>query len=520
MKHLFFIAVLSLIAIFLHGYQFAVSDQAIFIPYINKYLDNSLYPGDPLFAQSSAQTSFFYPVLAQLVKFIDIQKVFFAGFVVFQFFFFHALYKLSKIILGDRKLSYFSLIPFFLPKFIAGTSIQTFDLYFGYRSIGIVFLLYFLSFVVEKRFYLASLTAAIGFWIHPLSIIPTIAILPFVVGFTTREKILKVLKVLSVALLLLLPYFLFNVYQSKNVFPLSNAFDPFWLEIIRGRDQYIFPLNWNLIEWLAVAFYLGVIVFFIKRISKSVSRIIVTVVLVGLVTFVFNLFFLEVLKTPLIAQFQLVRSIVPLSYMVLVMTPLFFTFNNVLLRVAGFIVFLSLSLNKYDILVYSIAVFILLFLIIKRRDFVIPRPWVFGFSLGIFCLMYFISNFHSFLNINQKYQIPKPYNPWIDVQLWAKSNTDISERFLVLPRQIGFRVFSKRSIVSDVKDGAVVMYSPTYAMIWNEIATDFAKFYELSEEDFQSLKVKHKFTYIVTVNTHLLKFPIRYKNDYFVVYKI
>ena len=129
-------------------------------------------------------------------------------------------------------------------------------------------------------------------------------------------------------------------------------------------------------------------------------------------------------------------------------------------------------------------------------------------------------NYKSFFNLRQKYQIPKSTNYWIDVEKWAQSETNKSDTFVVLPRQIGFRIYSKRQIIPDLKDGAVVMYDPIYAKKWQEISNDFANFYNLSEVDFINLKNKYNFNYIVTVKEHLLNLEIAYKNDYYVVYKI
>src|SRR3990167_6420673 len=187
MKHYLAILVLSIIAILIHGYQFAVSDQEIFIPYILKTADNSLFLQDLLFQQPSTNLSIFYSIIGFLTRFLDIQVFFFIGYLIFQFLFFCGIYRFTKIILKDENLAYLSLIPFFLPKFIAGTATLTYDLFFGYRSIGVIFLLFYLSYLMEKKFKEAIFFATAGFLFHPLSIIPNILLLP--AAFLTRSKI-------------------------------------------------------------------------------------------------------------------------------------------------------------------------------------------------------------------------------------------------------------------------------------------------------------------------------------------
>src|SRR3989344_6791415 len=138
LTHYLIILLASIVAIASHGYQFAASDQEIFIPYILKWKDPSLFPSDLLFNQPSANASLFYPVFGFLSRFADLQAIFFLSYLIFNFLFFLAIYSLSYVILKNRKLSYLALLPFFLPKFIGGTATFTFDIFFGYRLIGII----------------------------------------------------------------------------------------------------------------------------------------------------------------------------------------------------------------------------------------------------------------------------------------------------------------------------------------------------------------------------------------------
>src|SRR3989344_8385906 len=149
----------SIAAVVTHGYQFAVSDQEIFIPYVLKLKDPTLFANDQLFNQPSAGASLFYPIFGLLAKAIDLEAVFFLNYLIFQFFFFLAIYRLSHVILKDQRLAYLALLPFFLPKFVGGTATFTFDNFFGYRSIGIVFMILHLSYLLEKKFLKAAIFA-------------------------------------------------------------------------------------------------------------------------------------------------------------------------------------------------------------------------------------------------------------------------------------------------------------------------------------------------------------------------
>ena len=117
-------------------------------------------------------------------------------------------------------------------------------------------------------------------------------------------------------------------------------------------------------------------------------------------------------------------------------------------------------------------------------------------------------------------QFPKTKDDWIDLQLWARNNTPKDAIFLVPPNQTGFRIFSQRSIVTDTKDGAVVIYSPFYANYWRQLMDDLENYHTFKEEEFAILQKKYKNEYVVTLKEHNLNFLPFYKNDSFNVFKI
>ena len=263
MKHLIIIFLLSFIALLIHGYYFAVTDQAIFIPYIHKIRDPSLFPGDTLFEQSSATSSFFYYVVAELAKIVDLEPLFAIAYLIFQIIFLFGIYLLSKTLVANKYLAYAGVLPFLLPKFIAGTNIYTFDTFFGYRSVGLLFFIFYLVFAGQNKFYKASIVAAIGALFHPLSIIPTLTILPALIIFNSEKKA-KTLLISSALFFSIISLFIFT--SSTNfMMLLGHAFDRQWLDIIKFRDEYLFPSKWQPIEWSAVIFYLLVIFLFFSR---------------------------------------------------------------------------------------------------------------------------------------------------------------------------------------------------------------------------------------------------------------
>lgn len=518
MKQFLVIFALSVLSLLVHGYHYAVTDQAIFIPYILKVKDPSLYLNDALFEQSSATSSIFYNIAALASKVVDIQTVFFIGYLIFQFFFILAIYKLAKVVLRDPKLAYLSVLPFLLPKFIAGTRIFTFDTFFGYRNIGLIFFVFYLSYIIQNKFYKAATVAAIAILFHPLSIIPSSLLLPAMILINSKEKI----KNLFVSMLIIfIPILILISFSStSSLVSLSTAFDSQWYSIIKLRDEYLFPSRWILIEWGAVIFYLLVIIILKGKLDSKTKRNINIITSVPLIIFALNFILIDLIKIPLIGQFQLVRSISPLAYIAFILTPLLLLNKNKILKLIGFIALISISLNIYWLVLGAFTTYVILFAILKKEKTSKMKPRVILAIFLVTTVTYIILNVTSYSKLNQKFQIPKPQNEWIDIQKWALLNTNKDEKFVVLPRQIGFRIFSERSIVTDLKDGAVVMYDPKYAKHWDETNSDFMNFYALSEADFKMLKSKYNFNYIVTIKTHALNFKVAYINNYFVVYKL
>jgi len=506
LSHCLIILISSIAAIVTHGYQFAVSDQEIFIPYILKWQDPSLFQKDLLFNQPSANASLFYPVFGFLARFADLQPIFFVSYLLFQFFFFLAIYRLAFVILKDRKLAYLALIPFFLSKFIGGTATFTFDIFFGYRSIGIVFMIFHLSYLLEKKFKKAAVFALLSAVFHPLSIIPIILLFPLIF-IKERLKIRKrtILLILSILLMTIL---LFSQFLPK---------DTTWLSIIKFRDDYLFSSTWSIRAWLAIALYCSLLLVLLKAIKSDIKNAILLIVIISLSLFVTNYFILEVLKSPSIAQFQLVRAISPIAYISLVMSPLLLTYQRPILKILGISSFILLSLNLFNIYLVVFLIFGLAFFFGNNRFFINPSPR-FIFMLAIFIFIIFmIRNFQS---IQMNVQFPKTKDDWIDLQLWARNNTPKDAIFLVPPNQTGFRIFSQRSIVTDTKDGAVVIYSPFYANYWRQLMDDLENYHTFKEEEFAILQKKYKNEYVVTLKEHNLNFLPFYKNDSFNVFKI
>lgn len=521
-KIFFTVTVLSLLAFILHGYYFGVSDQEIFIPYILKSTDNQLFPGDLLFNQSSANASFFYSLIALLSKYLNLQTIFLMGYLMFQIIFFFSIYKLAYVLTKRRDLAIAALLPFLVPKFIGGTANYTYDTFFGYRSIGLVFLIFYLVYLFEKKYNKAAAIAAIGVWFHPLSIIPNIFLLPILVIMENKShyRFIALLKSLFFFFMLVSPLILFSKVSGLSNF--RNMFDADWLSIIKERDDYLFISTWSITGWAALGLYMVPIAMFLRKLEKPTQKTLRLIIITSFTVFLINAFALEILKIPAFAQFQLVRSITSLAYIGLILTVFLISSKYPWQFIFGTLAFVTLAANAFLLFMISIFVYagsLILFRKSSAFSSGVSKAYILA-TLVLTLLVYALINNLNIPKMRNRIQYPKANSDWIDVQKWAKANTKQDDLFLVPPDQTGFRIFSQRPIVGDIKDGATVMYSPTYAINWYQTILDLTNYEKLSDNDFIELRRKYYFSYILTASEKNLRFELKYKNKRFNVYKI
>lgn len=510
MKHILIIICLALFSVFIHGYKFAFSDQEIFIPYLLKESNPSLFPGDELFNQLSAKTSLFYPLYGFLSNFADLETLFFFSFMIFQILFFLAIFRLSYVLTKDKKLAYLSLTLFFLPKFIGGTATSTFDDFFGYRSIGVIFLIFYLSNLIEGKMTKSALFALGGIIFHPLSIIPNIVTLPSIwiaKKIASRKRTILVLSLVVgfISTILLL------IFQK----------DDLWFSIIKSRDSYILPSTWQTRGWLSFALYFSLLFVLLPKLERKIRKTILILVFICLIVFLANFAILDILKTPQIAKFQLARSITPVAYIALAASPLFIVSKSFTLKLIGGVCLVTLALNKFELFVPAFAAYSLLHFL-KDRPFKIESK-VSGTFTALVITLSLLSVLVAGGDLKSQFaniQFPKMKNDWINLQLWAKNYTSIDSTFLVPPRQTGFRIFSERPIVGDIKDGAVVIYDSNHAYYWSSLMKDLDYYNNFDELKFINLKEKYHYSYLVTFKIHELHFPVVYQNNSYTVYKI
>jgi hypothetical protein len=132
------------------------------------------------------------------------------------------------------------------------------------------------------------------------------------------------------------------------------------------------------------------------------------------------------------------------------------------------------------------------------------------------------------LPVNDAWMSPT-FRAWREMQLWVAAHTPTTARFATDPDEKGFRVFSERSPIVEVKDGAAVMFSRTYALEWDCRLQALAvagvvdpdentELNDFSVEGLIALHGLYPFDYVVGRLPQKIPWPEAYRNQVFAIY--
>jgi hypothetical protein len=129
----------------------------------------------------------------------------------------------------------------------------------------------------------------------------------------------------------------------------------------------------------------------------------------------------------------------------------------------------------------------------------------------------------------------RPTTAWREVQQWAELNTPLDARFLVPPHPYGFRVFSKRSVWVDWKDGDIVYIFPEYAPEWRhrmeELGIGLIENQFSPKAQIEQYKKQHWDRLVQVASAHNLNYIVHYadvpyparavfKNELYAIYPV
>jgi hypothetical protein len=564
----------TVFTVIITGYQFAVGDQAQFIPIIRRILDPSLYPGDYLFYQPGNRSSVLLPIVAHLSRVIPLAWVFFIGYMAAMFGLFWAVYRLACALFENTEVAWIAVLLACISR-RQDYAVTTQEGFFTIQPAAMPFCLMALSFFVEGRYVLAAVFNGIAFLLHPIAAMPVLLLLSLYLILNVRTVGWRtVLKAFGLFLLIASPLFIMTAGSISDRFSAESLFkiaSKEWMDIQYLRNDYTFPILWDRASWrhlLSIGTLFAASMFL--RLSYAgpdgKDRKAVWIVVASLISLEIAHIFGSVIPVGLIFQFHWYRGLYMLMYVafiyaafviweeyrqspsavdraiVIVSAGAIATGDDILTLcaiMASLLLWMrtkvSVRLLRQALRVFSIAVSACIIFFASRNPIflaIIGTPVLVFVALAI---LHVKANRYAFVGLlllvvaavkiertglGISLPFAKPNDTWTQVQYWVVASTPKEAVFIVPPNTLGFRNFSERSIVGDRKDGGSTSYSETFAKEWARRMKQLESYDNFHDGDFLNLAQEYAASFVVTRSRQTLSFPKVFENNDFRVYEI
>jgi hypothetical protein len=541
-RHLFFLAA-ALFTIALVGYHFGTFDQAIHIPFLKKYADPSLFPGDAFFEMRHQHYSFFWFLFLPFYRLGVLEPVLFAVHVFITYFTFWALWTLSDTLFQNPLASLLGALALAIPHLgFAGFPLFEFSLL--NRTFVLPFLLWAIILFLRRRYWLAFALLGAMYNLHVISVNFALAMLLFAALRDIRAVGWRNLLVgTGLFVLAALPVLVWRFTSP----PVTLRPDPEWFSIIsRGMIANLFYLiaPYFHILFITLCGLSTLALFFIARRSgpprrhdRAVTNFIVAVLIILAVQTVTAQWY----PVTIIVQAQIIRA----GLFVLVFGYLYFANYLAELYRCG-------ATSRPD------------FRVLAEATIVSPVPAVpvaiwglqrliraprWRSTVGAAALVGTFSGSVA-LAIGLNVWAPGIYiyarrTPWYETQIWARDNTPKDAVFITPPHLWWFydpewRVYSERSNVVMWSDLLEIALVPDYVGEWQQRFETLAPgalarfrgnvfesraitaraFYSLSADDLTRAAREYGASYLVVEKPHTYGFPVAYENAQFVIYQL
>ncbi len=481
-RKLFFMILVTLFSLLSHGYSFSGGDQSVYIPAVNQILNSYLFKNDYLFGNFfEGKLSLFFPLMAQLTKLtnLDISWLYFGLYIIFNFIILVLIYDLNLNLTHNLPAALVSTLILSLPKYVGGSTVTTLDISWLPRFFILPLLLIALNKLLSGKYNVAALLTGIIFLFHPFS---GIYLGIFVLGlfWLNRPSVKKLITICIsglIPLILFIPKYAAVFWTTKNPPVMSSQ----WITLLQERVSYNFISKWQINDWgslvlLLVLFFL--LIYHHHLLNNKVKRLLVGSVLIASIVTAVEIILGEIFHITLILELQLLRIWLIPSYLI---------FGTI-----GILIISFLKIKKLITRLFSLTVLILL-----------------------------LSNFGRQKFLSQIELPSRSASDWQQTQLWAKNNTPTGAIFLTPAHRVGWRIFSQRSIVAEIKDGSSGLYNYAFARDWQERIATIHPLGTKTSAEIILLKEKYAIDYLVTFSeTPQSKLTEVFHNPTFIIYKL
>lgn len=541
-RHLLFLSITFFTIAFV-GYHFGTFDQVSHIPFLKKYADPSLFPGDKFFDIRFQMYSYFWFFFQPFYRLGILELAMFIAHVLATYLTFWALWTLSDKLFQNPVSCLLSLSAFMIPHLgFAGFPVFEFSLL--NRTFVLPFLLWAIILYLQRHYWRALLLLGLMYNLHVISVNFTLAMILFA---SLRDIRTMGWRTLLIGMLLFaigaLPVLVWRMTSS----PVALRPDPQWFPIIsRSMLSNLFYLIAPYIHIIIITASgtCTLVLFHIARRSapsRQHDGTVVSFIYAVLIILLVQVITAQWYPVTIIVQSQIIRA----GLFALIFG--YLCFANYLAEI-----YQSGAACKFDfgILMSSVVVSplpIIPVIIWGLQRLISSVHWRRAVTASALVSMV-IGSIVLAVHLNLWY--PGIYvfarkTAWYDTQIWARDNTPKDAVFVTPPQIWWFyepewRVFSERSPVVSLSELLVGAFVPDYVNSWKPRFEALAPgalvrfrgdifenlditkraFYSLSSGDL--LRIAHQYgaTYLVVEKTHSHDWPAVYENDTFIIYKL
>ena len=469
-KNLLFLLLLTLGALFIHGYHPWAEDAELYVPGIEKLLRPELFPFNAQFFGPHAHATFFPNLIAGSIRLshLPLDTALFLWHLASIFLFLLALWELSGRCFADAKARWagVALIAALLTLPVAGTALYVMDQYLNPRNLSAFAAIFALVRVLDRKYLQAAGFLLFAAAIHPLMSVFAISYCVLVAAFE-ESKFLS-----SLAAWL----------------PFGLSFDPppKTYHQVALTHSYHYLTRWQWYEWLGALAPLGILWWFSRlaraRQLENVDRLCRALVVYELVCLPAAL----ILSIP--PRFEALARVQPMRCLYLLY-----------------------------IIMFLIAAGLLSECLLKGR------MWVWIVVLVPLSLGMFVAQRKLFpASAHLEWPGLPPKNPWTEAFLWVRNHTPANAIFALNPDfmdikgedEQGFRAIAQRSRMADAgKDAGAVSMFPVLADEWWRQIQAQTPWNRFQIEDFRRLEADYGVSWVVVEQPGRRGLDCPYQND-------
>jgi hypothetical protein len=455
LKDFFFLSLLTLGALLVHGYHPWVEDAEIYLPGVEKILHPELFPFNSEFFESHAHLTFFPNFVAASVRLshLPLEAVLFFWQLTSILLLLLACWQLISECFVDQKACWAGVatVAALLTLPVAGTALYIMDQYLNPRNLVAFAVIFAIAKVIDGKYFQAGVFLFFAAGIHPLM---------SVFGFSFCAVLLCIRKFdrRFASLACLLPF-------GVTFEPPSQAYHQVALS-----HSYFYLLRWQWYEWVGVAAPLALLWWF-SQVARSRQLRNLELLCRALVVYE-SVYVLVGVLLSIPARFESLARLQPMRSLYLLYV-LFFLFAGGML-------------GEY-VLKNRLCRWAALFAPLCAGMFLVQRA-LFPASAHI------------------EWPGAAPKNQWVQAFEWIRTNTPRDAVFALDPFHMnipgedanGFRAIAQRSRLADaVKDSGAVTMFPPMAEEWLKQVQSQSGWKTFQAQDFRRLQAEYGVNWVV-----------------------